>query len=114
MVIQIFYVVFLLYMWFETDGFIEYSKLFRLDKKFKINLWMEYRQINPKIDYLSYLRLKHNSFFIRLISCRPCLCFWIVFLTLFIFGNLFSFPLVYIMSYLIYNLVCKLIKFNVK
>ena len=110
MIIQIFYVVFLLYIWFDTDGFIEYSKLFRLDKKFKIDLWIEYRELNPKMNYLSYIRLKHSNFFTRLISCKPCLCFWIVFLICLIFGNFLSFPIIYIMSYLIYNLICKLIK----
>jgi hypothetical protein len=110
MIIQIFYVVFLLYIWFDTDGFIEYSKLFRLDKKFKIDLWIEYRELNPKMNYLSYIRLKHSSFFTRLISCKQCFCFWIVFLICLIFGNFLYFPIIYIMSYLIYNLICKLIK----
>jgi hypothetical protein len=110
MIIQIFYVVFLLYMWFDTDGFIEYSKLFRLDRRFKINMWMEYREINPKMNYLSYLRLKHSNFFTRLISCKQCLCFWLVLLFCMIFGNFVYFPIIYMMSYLIYNLICKLIK----
>lgn len=110
MIIQIFYVVFLLYIWFDTDGFIEYSKLFRLDKRFKIDLWIEYRELNPKMNYLSYIRLKHSSFFTRLISCKPCLCFWLVLLVSLIFGNFLLFPIIYMMSYLIYNLICKLIK----
>lgn len=110
MIIQIFYVVFLLYIWFDTDGFIEYSKLFRLDKRFKIDLWIEYRELNPKMNYLSYIRLKHSSFFTRLISCKPCFCFWLVLLVNLIFGNFLLFPIIYMMSYLIYNLICKLIK----
>ena len=110
-IVQIFYVVFLLYMWFDTDGFIEYSKLLGLEKRFKILLWQEYREINPRLDYFSYIRLKHSSFLIRLISCKQCLCFWLVLISCLFFKNFFYFPIVYMMSYLIYNLICKLIKY---
>lgn len=109
-IVQIFYVVFLLYMWFETDGFIEYSKLLGLGKKFKITLWEEYREINPRLDYLSYIRLKHSSFLVRLVSCKQCFCFWMVLFSFLFFGNILYFPIVYMMSYLIYILICKLVK----
>ena len=111
MIIQIFYVVFLLYMWFDTDGFLEYSKLLGLKKRFKINLWEEYREINPKLDYLSYMRLKQSNFFIKLITCKQCLCFWLVLISCIFFTNFFYFPVIYMMAYLIYNLICKLIKY---
>ena len=111
MIIQIFYVVFLLYMWFNTDGFVEYSKVFGLNKIFKINLWEDYREINPKLDYLSYMRLKQSNFFIKLITCKQCLSFWLVLISCFFFKNFFYFPVIYMMSYLIYNLICKLIKY---
>jgi hypothetical protein len=52
---QIFYVIFLLFIWFNTDAFISYSKLFRLSKLFKIDKWEQYRMINPKMDYISYI-----------------------------------------------------------
>ena len=54
---QIFYVIFLLFIWFNTDAFISYSKLFRLSKLFKINSWEEYRMINPKMEYFLILEL---------------------------------------------------------
>ena len=110
MIIQIFFVVFFMHLWFETDAFVEYSKLFRLDKKFKINDWEKYREINPKLDYLGYLRLKHSSFFIRLITCKFCLCIWIC-LIFCLFSNFLLFPLIYVLSYSIYSLLCKLIKY---
>jgi hypothetical protein len=111
MIVQIFYVVFFMYMWFDTDGFIEYSKLFGLSRIFKISQWEEYRQINPRLGYLDYIRLKHSSFFVRLISCRQCLCLWIVLSSYLFFSRFFLFPAVYILSYLIYSIICKLIKY---
>lgn len=109
MIIQIFYVVFFMHIWFDTDAFIEYSKLFRLSKLFKIDKWKEYRDINPKMDYLGFIRLKYSSFFTRLISCKFCLCVWISIISC--LGNISIFPLVYILSYSIYNILCRLIKY---
>ena len=108
---QIFYVIFLLFIWFNTDAFISYSKLFRLSKLFKIDMWEQYRMINPKMDYISYIRNKHTNFFTKLITCKPCLTFWFVLISCYFFINLFYFPMIYIISYSIYTLLCKLLKF---
>ena len=105
---QIFYAVFFMHVWFDTDAFVEYSKLFRLKKAFKIDSWEEYRDINPKIDYLEFLRIKHSSFFVRLISCRPCLLVWISISLAAVFGMIFWFPITYTCAYIIYNLLCRL------
>ena len=110
MIFQIFYVVFFMHIWFDTDGFVEYSKLFRLSRFFRIDKWEEYREMNPRLDYLGYIRLKHSNFFTRLISCKFCLCVWISLISC-IFSNFFYFPLVYVLSYSIYSLLCKLIKY---
>lgn len=108
---QIFYVIFLLFIWFDTDAFISYSKIFRLSKLFKIDKWEEYRMINPKMDYLNYIRNKHANFFTKLITCKPCLTFWLVLTSCYFFVNLFYFPMIYMISYSIYTLLCKLLKF---
>lgn len=110
MIIQVLYVVFFLYMWFETDGFLEYSKLLGLKKRFRIDLWEQYREINPRLDYFGYIRLKHSSFFIRLITCRQCLCFWLTLLSCVFFSDILLLPIVYILSYLIYRLICRYAK----
>ena len=105
---QIFYAVFFMHVWFDTDAFLEYSRLFRLKKAFKIDSWEKYREINPKIEYLEYLSIKHSSFFTRLISCRQCLLVWISIILAVVFGMFFWFPVTYVASYIIYNLLCRL------
>jgi hypothetical protein len=107
MLIQIFYAAFFMYAWFDTDAFIEYSKLFGLSKRFRIDDWSDYREVNPKIGYLEYIRIKHSSFFIRLVTCKPCLLLWISAACSVIFTSLVFFPFVYVSSYLIYNLLCR-------
>jgi len=107
MFIQIFYVAFFMYAWFDTDAFIEYSKLFRLSKRFRIDEWTKYREVNPRLVYLEYLRTKHSNFLIRLITCKQCLLLWISFATCLFFSDISFVPPVYILSYIIYNLLCK-------
>ena len=107
MVVQIFYVVFLMFVWFETDAFVEYSKLFRLSSFFKIDDWEKYREINHRISYLEYLRIKHCSFFVKMLTCRQCLAFWLVLVTYSYFDGVVFFPAVYILSYLVYAVLRK-------
>lgn len=107
MFIQIFYAAFFMYVWFETDAFVEYSRLLRLSRIFRIDDWTEYRAVNPKIGYLEYLSVKHPGFFSKLISCRPCLLFWISVACSAIFTSVLFFPFVYLTSYAIYSLVCR-------
>jgi hypothetical protein len=107
MLIQIFYAAFFMYAWFETDAFIEYSKLLRLSRRFKIDDWSLYRDVNPRIGYLEYIRLKHPGFFVRLITCKPCLLFWISGACSAIFTCIVFLPMVYVSSYIIYNLLCR-------
>lgn len=106
MLIQIFWIVFVLFIWFNTDAFIQYSKLIKLDKKFKISDWESYRLLS-KISYQEYLALKHRNFFTKLVSCKPCLAFWISLIVLIIFSSLYYFPLIYILSYILYKLIDK-------
>jgi len=105
-ILQIFWTNFILFLWFETDGFIEYCKIFRISSLFKIDKYEQYKkESNPGISYHSYLRQKHNSFLSRLFTCAPCLNFWIVlFVTLF-FNSLMLYPIIYITSYVIYKLL---------
>ncbi len=107
MIIEIFWVVFLLFIWFNTDAFIQYSKFFKLDKLFKIKDWEDYRLESPRITYLEYLTLKNRGFFTKLISCKPCLTFWITFIICIIFRSLMLFPIIYMLSYIIYKIIDK-------
>ena len=107
MIIQIFWVVFILFIWFNTDAFIQYSKLLKLDKLTKIDLWESYRLTNPKITYLEYLSIKHRNFFTKLITCKPCLNFWITLIICSFFDSLYQLPVIYMLSYIIYKLIEK-------
>jgi hypothetical protein len=104
-VITIFWCVFLLFIWFKTDAFIQYSELFGLSNKFKITDWQDYRILNPKITYLEYISIKNKNFLTKLISCVPCFLFWIAILISVLENTLLYFPITYILSYVIYKLI---------
>ena len=107
MVIQISWIIFSMFIWFNTDALISYSLLFKVDRYFKIDQWIDYRIINPRVTYLDFLRLKYSNFFTKLVSCKPCLCFWITFIVCVIFGSLNLYPLYYLSSYIIYTIINK-------
>ena len=105
--LQIFWVIFLLFIWFNTDAFIQYSKIMGLSKLFKIIDWEDYRITNPKIKYLEYLSIRHRNFFTKLISCKPCFNFWITLVVCIFFNSLVIYPIIYMMSYIIYKIIEK-------
>lgn len=96
---QFIWILFILFVWFETDAFLEYSRLLKLSRLFKIDRFDEQRILNPKAYYLTFLRKNYNNFFIRLITCLSCLTFWLSLLCCIIFQNLICLPIVYLLSY---------------
>jgi len=101
---------FILIIWFKTHAFVEYLNLFKLNKLFKINEYLEYKKQNMLIEYSDFILLKYNSFFTRLITCPFCLNFWLSLIVSIFFGN-FSFiyiSSIYIISLMIYFTMCKL------
>lgn len=68
----------ILLIWFRTDAFLEYCKVFHLDK---ISFYKHYESIKKHEDmrmtYHQYLLTYHNNFFTRLITCPVCMAFWV-------------------------------------
>lgn len=98
----VFWSLFILFIWFETDALLEYSKLIGLSKLFKVNYFTKYLELNPKASYFSFLRKYYNNFFVRLITCPPCLTFWVVFIICSIYKNYLEYPIIYLISYIVY------------
>ena len=107
MILDIFWSIFILFMWFDTDAFIEYSKIFKLHRIFKVDKFLEYKELNPKASYLTYIRKNYNNFLTRLVTCPSCIAFWIVLFICIISNSLIFYPIVYITSFSIYMLLKK-------
>lgn len=99
-----------LLVWFHSDAFIDYASFFHGNRFFYIDDYKEHRNRDPLLDWITYLQINHDGFFIRLITCQLCLSFW---LTLIICGfshNLILLPACYILGLVIYKLTIKLLE----
>lgn len=67
----------ILLMWFRTDVWLEYCRLFRLDVISYYKDFDKKRQQDITLTYHIYLRRYHNAFFTRLITCPICLSVWL-------------------------------------
>ncbi len=106
MIFMIFWVVMLMFLWFNTDAFQHYFKWVPF---LKIKEYENYTKIsNGRIKYPDFLFLQKNNFLTKLISCKPCFCFWISAFFCFLFSiEIIEFPFFYMSSYIIYKILDK-------
>jgi hypothetical protein len=62
---------------YETDFFVEYVKLFRLGKLFKIKEYEEHLALGTDNNYWEWLVFEKQTFLRKLLSCPYCLGFWL-------------------------------------
>jgi hypothetical protein len=104
---MIFFITTILVIWFNTDAFVEYMQLLRINF-FKIKQYIEAKQKDCTLTYHNYLLYKHNNFFTRLITCPICLTVWLCFLLyLFTDMELSDCPMIFICSLLLYYIFNK-------
>lgn len=96
---------FFLLVWFHTEAFVEYIKVFKLGHLFRVNKYLEYKNVNPSITYIEFLTIKNPNFFTKLFSCGYCLSFWLTLLSCLLFNNLILFFIIYMISIVIYNIL---------
>ena len=87
-----------LLIWFQTNAFVEYARLFGF-KKFLKN-YEEDEQMG--ISFPDYLLMTRNCFFFRLISCPICLCAWLSLSTLFVRCSVYTFSGIFYLSLFLY------------
>lgn len=71
----------ILVIWFRTDAWLEYTRIFRLNF---LSLYKEYdnRKHNDlTLTYHHFLRLHHDGFIVRLITCPTCVAVWLAILS---------------------------------
>jgi len=108
-IISSFIVSLLLIIWFQSDAYAEYCRLFHLNfMSFYKNYYIKKLQ-DPSISYTKYLKLYHNNFLIRLITCPICLSFWISIILSIYYQNIIIIPISTICGLLLYGLINKLL-----
>lgn len=96
-------IIFNLIIWFKTDAFIEYGRLFGLSKRFKFKEFQDKKLVEPYLlTYPQFLRITYSNFFTRMVSCPLCLSVWMAIMFC-ILGNCISLlPLICVGSWLGY------------
>lgn len=103
--LSFFSTVFLL-VWFKTNFVVEYFYKFPWISKY-INNYKKAQLAGISGNFINFLALNYNSFFIRLISCPFCINFWITVILSF-FTSFLYFGLIYITSLIYYYIVVTL------
>lgn len=108
------FIVTILIVWFKTDAFVEYCKLFSLNK-----ILFGYGTSEPQLTFPQYLYTKRLilsknkviRFYIKLITCPICVTFWLSLLFGGIFLSAISIPLLYVCSLFVYLIFTKLLEY---
>ena len=67
----------ILFYVYETDFFVQYVKLFRLNKLLGVDNYESYLAEHPGDTYWEYLAYEKPNFLTKLISCPLCSGFWL-------------------------------------
>lgn len=104
----IFLIVSMLIIWFNTDAFLEYARLLRLPGV-KVKEYYLAKDRDCTLSYHTFLLLKYNNFFTRLITCPICTSAWLSF-TVGICTDMgfTNYPILFICSLYLYELYNKL------
>ena len=96
-----------LVVWFRTEAFEEYAKLFGADKFFKVRSYKKSRETNALLTYHSFLLEWHDSFFVRLITCPYCLGYWLSLIACLVTERFDLIGIYYVGSLLLYGVTSK-------
>lgn len=90
----------------KTNAYVEYARLFNVNNISYYKDFFIKREDNPSLNYIDYLSIYHNCFFIRLVTCPVCLSIWLG-IIFSIFTNICLFPIYSLVSLFIYCNFCK-------
>ena len=97
--------------WFETNAFYEYCRVLGLGRFFK-----GYKNFTetmaPSTTLVEYLMIKHDCFFVRLISCPICLSVWASIVIALACSDVWVFFINFYLSLVLYFILKILIKFG--
>ena len=88
-IIYSFLIANILFFVYETDFFVQYVKLFRLNRLFRINKYEEHLEsTGPDDSYWEWLSFEKQTFLRKLLSCPFCFGFWLNMAMYFLYEDL--------------------------
>jgi hypothetical protein len=104
------FIAWILLIWFKTDAFVEYSILFGLGNQVKASEYAN-KKITEEypLTYPRFLRMRYDTFAIKLITCPICLSVWLsIIIGLFVLSFIII-PVICIFSLILYGVTCKVL-----
>lgn len=99
-----------LIIWFKTEAFVEYCYKMPFLSKY-ISQYKKSLLAGIDSNFINFLLLNYNSFFIRLITCPYCINFWLTIVTSFFVGFKF-FAFIYVTSMIYFKLINLISKYE--
>lgn len=94
-----------LVVWFHTEAFIEYCHLFGIKRLFKIDEFERSQENDFSLEYLPWIKQTYPNFLTKLVTCPWCIGFWFTVLSSWIFSTFYIFPVIYVITVVIYLLI---------
>jgi len=66
----------LMLIWFKSDAFVEWMKLFGFRNLIKYDEYVDFKIGNSSMTYPLFLKLKYPKFIFKIIGCPLCSCIW--------------------------------------
>ncbi len=106
------FILTILIVWFKTNAFAEYCKLFNFKK-----ILLGYEAENNSLTFPQYLYVKTRTIFecsickfiVSLITCPICLSLWLCIIGACLYGTILLTPLFYITVLICYSLIVRII-----
>ena len=97
-----------LFIWFKTGVFVEYVRLLKLEKIFKVDVYLATPRPKP-VPYLQWLGATYGKYFlIRLLLCPFCVGFWLSIVASIFTTGILTALAIYCLTIIIYLSILKL------
>jgi len=102
-------VAFFLILWFRTEAWVEYCRLFRFNRISFYKDYDEKKQNDVTLTYHGYLRQFHNCFQIRLLTCPICVSVWLSIIIALFIGHLAIVPMTFVGGLILFGIIDRLL-----
>ena|SRR5271157_656931 len=99
----------ILVLWFRSEAYVEYCRLFHLNFLSFYKDYDEKRHNDVSLTYFGYLRQYHNCFFVRLITCPVCTGIWLALSLTLLTLDWITFPTAFIGGLVLFGIVDRLL-----
>ncbi len=102
-------VAMVLVIWFRTEAYVEYCRLFRLNF---LSYYQDYdakKKNDVSLKYHGYLKQYHNCFITRLLTCPVCVAMWLAILIGILFWTLPLIPITFVGGLILFGIVDRLL-----